>query len=282
MLSFTVTRSGNTGIASSANYATSSGTATSGGDFTAASGTVSFAAGETSKTITVSTVNDSLGEPSETLTMMLSNASANTALIASTGTGTINDNDTSMAIGNASVIEGGVLAFPITRSGLTLSAVSASYSSAAGTASSGSDFTAGSGTVSLAVGETSKIIAIGTTDDGTAESAETMTVTLSSPTGGANINVATGTGTIVDDDTYITLADGNFQVLPAHAANYFCSTYTDGQYYWETTCALTDGSPVYVFWFNFSDWSSGEYYWRGYRNPGQLEVSAAYYGKAIP
>lgn len=92
-LNFTVTRSGNTGIAVSATYATASGTATSGADFTAASGTVSFEAGETTKTISVVTVDDSAAELAETLTVTLAGPSANATITAASGTGTINDND---------------------------------------------------------------------------------------------------------------------------------------------------------------------------------------------
>ena len=55
-------------------YATSDGTATAGADYTAASGTLSFAAGETSKTVSVTVLNDAHDEGSETLTLTLSNA----------------------------------------------------------------------------------------------------------------------------------------------------------------------------------------------------------------
>lgn len=92
-LSFTVTRAGNTVIAASASYATSSGTATSGSDFTAASGAVSFAASETTKTISVATTDDTAVESAETMTLTLSSPGSNTTITTATGTGTINDND---------------------------------------------------------------------------------------------------------------------------------------------------------------------------------------------
>ena len=75
-------------------YATAGGTATSGTDFTAVSNTLTFAANETSKTVTVATTDDSVGERDETFTLTLSNPT-NAALGDATATGTINDNDTS-------------------------------------------------------------------------------------------------------------------------------------------------------------------------------------------
>ena len=55
-------------------YATSDGTATAGADYTATSSTLSFAAGETQKTITVAVLDDAHDEGTETLTLTLSNA----------------------------------------------------------------------------------------------------------------------------------------------------------------------------------------------------------------
>ena len=55
-------------------YATADGTATAGADYTATSSTLSFAAGETQKTITVAVLDDAHDEGTETLTLTLSNA----------------------------------------------------------------------------------------------------------------------------------------------------------------------------------------------------------------
>ena len=72
----TLSRSPSVGTseAVSVDYATSDGTATAGADYTAASGTLSFSAGETSKTVTVTVLNDAHDEGSETMTLTLSNA----------------------------------------------------------------------------------------------------------------------------------------------------------------------------------------------------------------
>ena len=69
---FTVTLSAASGLAVSVNYATSNGTATAGADFTTTSGTLNFAAGVTSQTITVSILNDSVFEQSEDFNVLLS------------------------------------------------------------------------------------------------------------------------------------------------------------------------------------------------------------------
>lgn len=106
-----------------------------------------------------------------------------------------------LAVGNANATEGGNLVFTVTRSGAVTSAVSVNYATASGSATSGSDFTAASGTLNFAANETSKTITVATIDDALTESTETLTITLSSPSAGAAITTATGTGTILDNDT---------------------------------------------------------------------------------
>ena len=59
----------------SVDYATANGTAAAGDDYTATSGTLTFAAGETTKTIRVPIIDDAIDDDNETVTLMLSNAS---------------------------------------------------------------------------------------------------------------------------------------------------------------------------------------------------------------
>ena len=74
-------------------YATSDGTATAGTDYTATSGTLTFAANETSQTISVSVAGDTDVESYETFTMTLSNPDpADITLLRGTATGYIIDN----------------------------------------------------------------------------------------------------------------------------------------------------------------------------------------------
>ena len=73
-------------------YATSDGSALSGVDYTAASGTLAFEAGELSKTVEVSVLDDAHDESEETLTLALSNASGG-RLTDHEATGTIVNSD---------------------------------------------------------------------------------------------------------------------------------------------------------------------------------------------
>jgi len=90
-------------------YATANGTATAGSDYTAQSGTLTFSAGQTSKTISVVVNGDTTVEPNETFTVTLSGASGAT-IARATATGTITNDDTaalpSLSIGDATVAEG--------------------------------------------------------------------------------------------------------------------------------------------------------------------------------
>lgn len=206
-LAFTVTRSGPTTGSYTINYATSDGTAAVGSDYSAASGTLTFAAGEITKTITVATIDDTTVESAETINLTLSGASGGSTISDASGLGTINDNDTAppppppgFSIGDAYGIEGDILIFTVTRAGTTSGSFSVSYATANGTATSTSDYVATSGTLTFAEGEASKTISVTTIDDATLEAFEGFTVNLSGASGGATFTDAQGIGTIEDND----------------------------------------------------------------------------------
>ena len=73
-------------------YATTAGTASQGSDYTHTSGALTFATNESSKTISVPTVEDTTEEQTETFTVNLSNPSA-ASIQDGTATGTITDDD---------------------------------------------------------------------------------------------------------------------------------------------------------------------------------------------
>ena len=72
-LDFAVTLSRAASGPVSVDYATEDGTAAAGADYTAASGTLTFAPGETAKTVSVALLDDSIDEGKETFTLKLSN-----------------------------------------------------------------------------------------------------------------------------------------------------------------------------------------------------------------
>ena len=91
-LAFAVTLSRAPSGGVTVDYATSDGTATAGSDYTATSGTLTFSAGETEKTVSVPVLDDAHNEGSETLTLTLSNPSG-AYLADGTATGTITNTD---------------------------------------------------------------------------------------------------------------------------------------------------------------------------------------------
>ena len=91
-LAFSVTLDRSASAAVQVDYATRDGTAQAGSDYTANSGTLNFAPGETAKTVTVAVLDDSHDEGSETLTLVLSNPSG-AYLADGEATGTIENSD---------------------------------------------------------------------------------------------------------------------------------------------------------------------------------------------
>ncbi len=313
-------------------YATSDGTASAGTDYTAMSGTLTFAAGDTAKTVSVPVLDDADDENDETFTLTLSNASG-ASLGNTTATGTIVDNDTttatpltatfenmpethdgsrirfgltfsedlsvshltlrdeafevnsgtvfgaqrkqpgsnrrwtisvdpdsagsavtiilpettdceasgaictndkrplshsltdtvaveveeptvpSLAVAGASATEGDAVTFTVSLSEASGQRVTVDYATSGGTAASGTDFTAASGTLTFDAGDRSKTVNVTTTDDSDNEEDETLTLTLSNASG-ATLGNATATGTIVDNDTAATPLTATFEDMP--------------------------------------------------------------------
>src|SRR5262249_43552263 len=86
-------------------------------------------------------------------------------------------------------------AFSVTLDAASATPVTVSYATTDGTAVAGSDYVAASGTLTFAPGQTNRTILVDTLNDSVAESAESFTLTLSSPVG-ATLARGQGTGTI--------------------------------------------------------------------------------------
>jgi hypothetical protein len=108
-----------------------------------------------------------------------------------------------MAIGDAQVFEGNSgsrsMRFTVSLSEKATQAVSAHYVIVGGSATSGTDFNPGSGTVSIKAGQTATTIQVKVKADATVEGNESLKVTLSSAVH-ASISRVNGGGTILNDD----------------------------------------------------------------------------------
>jgi hypothetical protein len=201
---FTVTLGAASTNTVTASWATEPGTALAGTDYTTSSGTLTFAPGVTTQTLNVPVLGDTLDEANETFKVTLSNP-VNAGISSATATGTISDDDPlpSISIGNVSLTEGN--AGPVTAS-FTLSlspvsgrAVAVGYASTNGSASAGSDYTAVSGILTLAAGQTQGTIDVTVLGDRIFEGNETFNLGLASPNN-VTLGTATGVGTINNDD----------------------------------------------------------------------------------
>ena len=123
-LTFTISRTGDTTRAGRVHYYTSSGSGSDRYDIYDVSSSVYFSSGQTEKTITVRTREDSLVENDETINLNLSTGTTGFKLDTTRATGTVVDNDKPVppslfTVSDAEAIEGGNLTFTISRTGDT-------------------------------------------------------------------------------------------------------------------------------------------------------------------
>lgn len=253
----TVTPAPETGETVSVVVATADGTASGtascpGGDYVAIpTTTVTWSAGQTTKTQSTTACQDAAAESDETFFLNLSNASStctapctsSTATIADfQGDGTINDDEDlpALQIGNRTMPEGSLgsntFSFPVTLSSPSSSVVTVKAATRNGTATS-SDYTSRNVTVTFPAGSTAaQNVDVTVASDTTAERDETFFVDLSQPTN-ARISDPEGIGIIQNDDaggsapntlvvSDVTRGEGNDGTAPATP---FTFTVTLGQ-----------------------------------------------------
>jgi hypothetical protein len=185
-------------------YATADDTATAGVDYVATSGTLTFAPGVLTQTITVTANGDDLIELDETFFVNLSNPGSATITDAQ-GVGTIlNDDMPAVSIDDVSVTEGDSgttvdAVFTVTLSEASVYTVTVDYATADGTATGGVDYVAAGGTLTFVPGVVTQPIAVTVNGDDIVEMDETFFVNLSNPVN-ASITDAQGAGTILNDD----------------------------------------------------------------------------------
>ena len=208
--SVTVERLDGVGGAVSVDYETSNGSAVAGSDYSHASGTLHWAAGDSAaKTFTVPVSWDGRGEGIETINLALANpgggADLGTNAVATLrigddgASGPLALSSAAYGIGEA----GGLVTITVTRSGGSLGGpVAVGYATGDGTATAGSDYTAASGTLTFGPGEATKTFTVPVTSDSGHEGDETFQVALSNASGGANLgSPAAATVTITEDDS---------------------------------------------------------------------------------
>ena len=234
-MTFTVTKTGSTTLATSVGYSFADGTAKTTGtadllDYAATAGTLNFAAGDTSKTITVTINNDSVFEGSENFNVNLASAT-NATISDNQGVGTIKDDgtgdsthggsgtgtndDRALSVNSITVNEASPYAvFSITaNSGQTLN-LALSNGTVNPTATSGTDYgasleywngtawtaySAGFTVPGTGTGSSTLLVRMAITQDTSFEKAEDYKLTATYTSGASR--TATGTATIVDDGT---------------------------------------------------------------------------------
>ncbi len=206
---FTVSLSKKSGREVHVAFATRDSTAKAGEDYTARTGLLKIPAGDVSGTVVVDLVADTKVESAETFTLVITRQDE-TAVLGSPAEATakVVDDDqagggggggptSSLSVADASGQEGSAVTFRVTLAPAVQGPVSVKWATANGTATAGSDYTAGSGTLSFATSETSKTVSVALLADQQADGGETFFFNLSAPVG-ATLADGQAVGTILE------------------------------------------------------------------------------------
>lgn len=216
-------RTGATGAALTVNY-TVNGTAASGADYKALSGSVTIPVDFSYACVYVYPVNDAIIEPDETVVLTISSNDSYTVGSPSSGTVTIKDNDTqtvtiTVSSNAAEPATNGY--FKVSRAGDTTLPLTVTYT-VNGTATAGTDYTALSGTVTIPASQSYSTVKVAPKDDTLKEGQETVVATISS---GAYIIGSPGSATMVikDNDVptvSITASDATAVEYPVNTGTF--------------------------------------------------------------
>ena len=231
-LVYTFTRTGNISSALEVNFSVG-GDAAFGTDYTqtgattfgASSGTVTFGAGNSTATVTVDPSTDLTFELNETVILTVTSGTGYNVASPSASTGTISNDDSAptFAIDDVTHNEGNAgttaYTFTVTRTGSTALNATVDYATVAGTANAPSDFTAiGTTTLTFLPADTTKQFTVLVNGDTTVETDEAFAVHLSNAIN-ATISDADGAGTIINDDTDVSVAVSPASVSEDGATN---------------------------------------------------------------
>lgn len=201
----TVELTGESGLPVSVVYATSNISATAGEDYNAASDTVIFNPGETSKTIEVTVIDDNLDEEDEPFDVALLDATNATLAVPFNTAVSISDDDAEPSISFATtsfakVESGGTAVVTVNLSTASGRRVVVDYTATSGTASEGQDFDVTQGQLIFAPGETSQSFEVPLFDDSAAEGNETVNLVLNNAAGATISSGGNAILTINDND----------------------------------------------------------------------------------
>jgi uncharacterized delta-60 repeat protein len=200
-----ISREGATEFPVSVIFSTSPGTASSGSDYQDVSQVINFGVGDSIKYVSVPITDDIIVEDNETINLHLTSPSVGGLLGHATAVLTIIDNDFApgileLATGQSVSENAGSIGITVNRRSGKTGNVTVDYAISSGTATSGVDFVGSTGTLTFQEGETVKTFFVPIIDDSAIEGNEDFTVTLSNPTGGAQLSNASTTVQIIDDD----------------------------------------------------------------------------------
>lgn len=224
-LIYTFTRSGVTTGATTVRFSvagtaalTSDYSQTGATSFSATTGTLAFAAEQTTKTLTINPTTDATIEANETVILAVTPAATYSVGTSNSATGIITNDDLpkiTLTASPASAAENGIAnaAYKFTRTGPTTSELTVTFT-VGGTATIDNDFTTlgattfteTSGSVTFGVGQATKTLSIDPTGDATVEANETIVLGLTTGDGYTIGTQTPVTTTITNDDAEISVA----------------------------------------------------------------------------
>ncbi|MEZ5312236.1 MAG: beta-propeller fold lactonase family protein [Thermoanaerobaculia bacterium] len=178
-----------------------------------------IAAGDTSTMLTVNVNGETFEEDNETFLINLSSVSPNATFFDPQATITILDDDRppAISIADMQVVEGDAglvdMIFQLTTTRPVAQVLSVNYATQDGTATTAdNDYQSASGIATFASMSTSTTVTVHVVGDTDDEQDESFVVNLSGPAGGAVIADGQATGTIYDDDGFLTFIEA--EILP--------------------------------------------------------------------
>ncbi|BCJ55181.1 hypothetical protein Asp14428_66560 [Actinoplanes sp. NBRC 14428] len=216
---FTVKLNKASGQTVSVNYLTAGDSAWDGADFTATSGTLTFAPGETTKTFTVDIIGDTVYEGNEAFDLTLSSSTATVPAPLAPVSIQITDDDAkpTVTVGSVTMAEGNggsVAVFPIKLSNAASSNVEFAVQDIQGTATTSVsanplpgvlDYVEPAATAIVPAGQTTGYVYFLVNGDDVYELTESMQVQLTPSSSNVAADVRTATLTITNDDEAPTI-----------------------------------------------------------------------------